>query len=126
MRRRVLLGALLTLAGALAVDQARAQCPVGQRLGHVAGHGSYSPCNYWTPRVYPIVACCRGVTRFEQPPGATYRVCLKKYHNPDFIGYHGAYSGYDRAPQTQVVVPPASSNAASSNDGELGPNPRSY
>src|SRR5262245_39668663 len=107
MRRRAFLGALLTMAGSLAAEQARAQCPLGHGLGHFAGRGSYSPCNYWTPRVYPVVACCRGLTRFEQPPGAAYRVCLKKYHNPDFVGYHGAYSGYDRAPLVPITIAPA-------------------
>lgn len=70
---------------------------------------SYSPWNYWTPRVYPIAAHCRGVTAFEEPPGAKYRVHLKRFQNPDFIGYHGAYSGYGRSP-VPVMAPPAPVN----------------
>src|SRR5262245_59297127 len=103
MERRTFLEALLTMVGSLTAAQVLAQGAVGPHLGHFGRHGSYSPCNYWTPRVYPVVACCRGATRFEQPPGAAYRICLKKCHNPDFIGYHGAYSGYDRVSQTPIV-----------------------
>ncbi|MBM4073161.1 MAG: hypothetical protein FJ271_30200 [Planctomycetes bacterium] len=107
----------------MAVEPVRAQCPIDHRPGHI-GHGSYSPWKYWTPRVYPVVACCRGVNRFEQPPGAAYRVCLKKYHNPDFIGYDGAYSGYDRAPQ--VLPTPTASPPAPAGNSENAPAPRSY
>lgn len=94
MGRRAFLGALASVAGSL----------LGQRLlaGPLHGLGrsdwhdrmTYSCLNYWAPRVYPAVGHCRGVTRFEEPPGAKYHLHPRKFINPDFVDYHGAYSGY--------------------------------
>lgn len=89
--RRAFLGSILTATGSLLAGQLCAQAP-GRWWRPFADHGSYCPCKYWTPRVYPVVACCHGVTKFEEPPGAAYHICLKKFHNPDFVDYHVAYS----------------------------------
>jgi hypothetical protein len=103
---RTSLSCILAIAGLFQAGPLSAQ-PY-ERQHHIGRYhlGSYSPWSYWTPRVYPVVAHCRGVTAFEEPPGARYRIHLKKFHNPDFVGYHGAYSGYGPLPGPVTIPPP--------------------